>query len=374
MCSCEKDFGLKYLPHQLSFATAQETHEFVPVTIGFQQNICNSCRGVRENAYPKSQIYGRTTKISRYYWREIAFKAIPIFADWAKNQGYADWTKALMKHQDILHAIEKDVVKEIKEMHEQLPKYTYLEESQEDVLIKNNVEIVKLEGTYIKTDTGLTILDGKDLCSPEEFSARYYRRHGYEVLFTESIPFHVLFGVFFWKLIQDPSDPMQLIKSFGDRTAFETKEKGKSITTYLPQDFGSVNYGIRRSKAIEKHIAIIPKSITELIWLFDFWIEPSKDLRQYLWAHRPKDISTAHELLSIVPIDYLIKILSYLIRDYWGRYCGWPDLLVYRKNEILFVEVKSSHDKLSEDQKNWIRGNHNELHLPFKLVKIHKKV
>ena len=37
------------------------------------------------------------------------------------------------------------------------------------------------------------------------------------------------------------------------------------------------------------------------------------------------------------------------------------------------VEVKSSRDKLSDDQKRWIRDNHKILKLPFELVKLHKK-
>ena len=41
-------------------------------------------------------------------------------------------------------------------------------------------------------------------------------------------------------------------------------------------------------------------------------------------------------------------------------------------NRRFFSEVKASRDELSEDQKTWIRGNHAGLHLPFKLVKIHR--
>ena len=59
--------------------------------------------------------------------------------------------------------------------------------------------------------------------------------------------------------------------------------------------------------------------------------------------------------------------------DYWGRYLGWPDLLIYRGAEYRMVEVKSSSDKLSDDQKRWIRDNHEILKLPFKLVKLRKK-
>ena len=59
--------------------------------------------------------------------------------------------------------------------------------------------------------------------------------------------------------------------------------------------------------------------------------------------------------------------------DYWGRYLGWPDLLIYRGAEYRMVEVKSSSDKLSDDQKRWIRDNHEILKLPFELVQLRKK-
>jgi hypothetical protein len=58
--------------------------------------------------------------------------------------------------------------------------------------------------------------------------------------------------------------------------------------------------------------------------------------------------------------------------DYWGRFLGWPDIFAWGCNKVLFVEVKLSGDKLSDEQRNWIEGNVKTLHLPFKLLKIHK--
>jgi hypothetical protein len=140
----------------------------------------------------------------------------------------------------------------------------------------------------------------------------------------------------------------------------------------LPTDFGTSGYGLRRADAIERH-AMLPKSKGELFWTFDYWIAPSADLRQYLWAHRPEDITKAREIASILLIDITMRILRYSLGHYWRRYCGWPDLLIYRQEEFFFAEVKSSNDKLSEDQKGRIRANSAELRLPFKLIKIHKK-
>ena len=63
-------------------------------------------------------------------------------------------------------------------------------------------------------------------------------------------------------------------------------------------------------------------------------------------------------------------ILRYLVDDYWGRYLGWPDLMVIRESEFKFVEVKSANDKLSEDQQRWIRDNHNILEFQFIIAKV----
>jgi hypothetical protein len=110
----------------------------------------------------------------------------------------------------------------------------------------------------------------------------------------------------------------------------------------------------------------------DLLWAFDYWLPRSEGLREYLWAHDPKDAATARQLVQMIPPDTLRRILRYLIGAYWKRYCGWPDIFAYKAGEFVFLEVKSSKDELSEDQKHWIEGNASNLHLPFMLVKIHK--
>lgn len=141
----------------------------------------------------------------------------------------------------------------------------------------------------------------------------------------------------------------------------------------MSEDFGTRGYAARRAEAVEEHLASIPKEREELLWTFDYWVHHSVGLRQYLWAHRPEDVNRARQVISILPVDATFRVLRYLVADYWGRYTGWPDLLAHNDDEFFFAEVKSSKDKLREDQKSWIRGNSAELHLPFKLVKIHKK-
>lgn len=375
MCACEESFGRQFLPHQLDSGRELNTQREISVTLGFQKNICNSCRGIPEETHPMAPIYGRTSKLVRYYWREIYFEKTRRFDKWAKDKGYTDLSKARKDNNEKYDLIEREVIEEIKELHKKSPKYIYQEKSQSEILTKYQVEIIKLEGKYVRTsENEMAILDGNKPYSPEEFVARYFEKQGYKVIFSESVPFHVIFGVFMWLLIQDPMDPNVRMVGFGSRTAFDQKVKGEQIWTGLPEDFGTSGYPIRRAEAINEFFTnILNFSNTgDLLWSFDYWVEYSSGFRQYLWAHREQDLVKAREICSVLPLEVVLLILRYLLGDYWHRYLGWPDLIIYNSSEFFFAEVKSSKDKLSEDQKNWICGNSMELHLPFKLIKIHK--
>jgi hypothetical protein len=58
------------------------------------------------------------------------------------------------------------------------------------------------------------------------------RRCG-RALTGESRPFHVLFGVYFWLLIQDPADPNVRIVGFGSRGPYEQGQPGRAATPKL---------------------------------------------------------------------------------------------------------------------------------------------
>jgi hypothetical protein len=210
------------------------------------------------------------------------------------------------------------------------------------------------------------------VCSAEVFAEEHFRRLGYEAMKLESAPLHVLFGGFMWLMIQDPSDERQRYVGFGNRVAADTGIDVPVVHTSLPEDFGAPGYGRRRARAIKKHLKLILPEREEMLWLFDYWLPGSEALRQYLWAHRETDIARARRLIEIFRPAMIKRILEYLVGSYWKRYLGWPDLLVYKGEEVFSAEVKSSSDKLSLDQKDWIAGNAEHLRLPFKLVKIHR--
>ena len=368
MCECEKEHGQRFLAHQLNEGCLLETQERLPVTLGFQKNICPECRGERPIQAPVEAIPGRTSKILRYYWREIAHETTRRFYEANSELDPKDHAHSEFSFPNERKKIEKQVIEEIKLRHDESPKYQYCELSQNEVIRKTDTEVILEKAKYVNTKKRKAEVLGKNgVLNVEEFASEYFSERGYCSIKSESVPFHVIFGVYMWVLIQDPNDPINGIVGFGSRTEFEeSRTKNNIIYTQLPSDFGSKGYYQRRETQINNHI----EQLKDLIWLFDYWMPYSHDFRQYLWAHRTDDVEIARKIIEILPEETVKRILTYLVRNYWGNYCGWPDLFLYNGSEHMFVEVKSSNDKLSEDQKNWLFGNQEHMGFKAKIFKV----
>jgi hypothetical protein len=371
ICACDKEFGEKHLPHQLNDAR-DSLAKRVPVTLGFQNAICRECRGLPAEAHPVAEMHGRTSKIKRYYWRELLMRELEIYGQWASENGanpllpVGDESVAARKR------AEKQALSEIKKQHEELPKYSYQAElSQDEVLRSCGVDVVSIEADYAtgSDQTRVCIVSDTGNSSIEEYAASVFERQGYECIFVESVPFHVLFGVYLWLIVQDPEDSNVRVSAFGNRGEYESGEAVSNVLCLLPDDFGTAAYSERRRVAIDEHFNEVLNS-DDAMWLFDYWLEHSWSLRQYLWAHRDSDIETARKLIQILPFEVVRRVLRYLIDSYWERYLGWPDLLVHKEGEYFFAEVKSANDKLSANQKCWMLGNRDFLQLPVKMVKV----
>ncbi len=235
------------------------------------------------------------------------------------------------------------------------------------------VDIVDLTGSYVRNPgiKSATIFDGAEPCRVEEFAARYFRRSGFDATFVESEPFKVLFGVYLWSVIQDRCDPRaRTVGTFSH--AFDQDNPSELIWIRLPSDFGGAGYSSRRGKVLSEHLSAIPETRAELLRLFDCWLAPSADLRHYLLGYRREAIETARKLIELIPPLVLKAVLGYLIMNYWEHRSGWPDLLVYRADGWFLAEIKSWNDKLNKNQKRWIEDNYRYLHLPFKLVQVHR--
>ena len=108
----------------------------------------------------------------------------------------------------------------------------------------------------------------------------------------------MLFGVYFWSVIQDRCD--RQVRTVGIMARPGDGQGGPSelIWIPLPSDFGSSDYSRRRAKALTKHLSAIAETKGELLRLFDSWLAPSASLREYLGAHRRESIETARKLIG----------------------------------------------------------------------------
>ncbi len=129
----------------------------------------------------------------------------------------------------------------------------------------------------------------------------------------------------------------------------------------------------RRQGALTKHLKHIRRDTADLLWLFNYWTPYGRPLRQYLWAHEKKDLVRARIILRVLGAGRVRQILDYLAGGYWQRYLGWPDLLAWKRGgDFFFVEVKSSNDRVREDQLRWLKDNSELLRLPVKIMKVHR--
>lgn len=179
-----------------------------------------------------------------------------------------------------------------------------------------------------------------------------------------------------WLWVQDPADDQQRLSGFGGRDGIGADPSG-IIWTHLPGDFGAPGHARRRADALDEHLAWLPDDDAGLLDAYDDFLEPSRALRQYLWAYTSDDERRAGTLLRVLGASTVKTILRALARHYWGRYLGWPDLLSWQETpdgpvDARLIEVKSSGDRLSEDQRGWIALNDDELGLPFRVVKVHR--
>ncbi|MEY2422847.1 MAG: hypothetical protein QOI95_2914 [Acidimicrobiaceae bacterium] len=374
MCACDEELGRRVLPHQLEAGTDLSTQGRVPVTAGFADRACAACRGDDEPALPVAEIRGRTSKIKRYYWREIQSATLLRFADWCDENGEGDVLAARTSARLEYERIEGDVLAEVKCLHAASPKYHYNDPSQEDVIRQCGLQVINVPGLYVKgagRDRPL-VVDGQR-SSPEEFASVMLRREGFVVMRCESLPLQALYGVLMWLWVQDPSDPLGKPHYFGGREDLTTAPRWNGmIGTVLPDDFGTEGHARRRATQLDEHLDLLPADTAELLWLFDYWVRPSSTLCAYLWAYTPFDLDRARQLIEVLGASTTKRICRFLAESYWSRYLGWPDLFAYREAEAMFVEVKWSKDRLSQQQSDWLRANHTELHLPVRLMKIHR--
>jgi hypothetical protein len=390
-CACGRDIATYVLPHQATHGVDPSTNERVPVTEQLVPGVCFDCRGVVPDPYPKSAQRGARSVVHRFYWHELWTGTQRARLDWCRRRGlpllgergqpmlpaYARQFPAEFKH------LSTEVLARVREEHEASPRYDVSRPSDAEVLEANGVSVVGVRACYVETERGgrvhvadLGTTDLLDAVGVEDFVAGRLRSEGRDVMFLESRPVQCMFGALMWLWVQDPEDGRCRAVFFGGRDGVGADEQGR-IGCMLPEDFGSAGHAHRRAAALDGHMSWLPDDIEELLGLYDYWLEPSRPLRQYLWAYTSDVEERARNLIRVLGSSWTRKTLRFLAEDYWGRYCGWPDLLAWHPaptgpEDFELIEVKSSNDRLTDDQRRWITDNSAILQLPFHIVKVHR--
>lgn len=94
----------------------------MPVTAGFQPASATSAAVCPQNRR-RAAIPGRTSKITRYYWRDLFFEATRATGEWVESH-----PSAIERERRQAHAtIEKQALERIKAEHARAPKYVFSE-------------------------------------------------------------------------------------------------------------------------------------------------------------------------------------------------------------------------------------------------------
>lgn len=390
-CACTQDLAAYVLPHQAEWGVDPDTQERIGVTEQLVQRVCFECRGIPPPAYPKAPQRGSASVVHHYYWHELWTRTNRAQLAWCRNRGLPllsdDGVPLLAahgrRHREEFARIARDVLTEVRAEHEDRPRYDVSRPSDAEILAANDVDVIDLPACYLEPPVDRKVrvmpVDSTDpdaAVSVEEFVARTERAKGREVMFLESRPVQCLFGALMWLWVQDPADERGRVVHFGGRDGLGADENGM-IPCILPPDFGTPGHAVRRAEALDAHMAFLPDDTAELGWAYDYWLEPSRALRQYLWAYTQEDEERARTMVEVLGAPRIKQLLSFLAEDYWRRYLGWPDLLTWQAAsdgpiDLALVEVKSSGDRLAEDQRTWICHNAGTLRLPFRLVKVHR--
>ncbi len=188
MCACDEQIGLKHLPHQVSEGTELETHRRVPVTLGFIANVCEECRKQPITAYPRGVTHGHTSKLRRYYWREIYFERMKRFDAWNETRRHPPQSPEAM---ETMKTIEAEVIADMKQLHVTAPKYIYTTETDADFIKAHAVEQSDLKASYRKDPEGKKQSSSapRDRARPRSSSQGITQRSAMKQCVSKAFPF-----------------------------------------------------------------------------------------------------------------------------------------------------------------------------------------
>jgi hypothetical protein len=344
---------------------------------GFAVGMCAACRAGAEEAHPRAAIWGQKEKIKRFYWREIFKTKCELAEKWLEENGepVKDILEFQSRFSDVASEIEKRARRYWQEQHKTHPKYDLSEITESQFLSRVNIPMTEIEARYVQIPTGSQNIgkwigqDGNKV-SAEEFAREWLTTKGFRVLKCERTLITCWFGALLADVVQDPSDPRQQECSRGSTRGWSPSNRNTPLISFLlPEDFGSHEYFSRRRSTFETKFEALNRVGTPLVALFHELLPSSETLRDYLWVVEDESVAIAREALEVLPPSVVLQCLRWVAENFWERQPGWPDLFVYNVDGFRFVEVKSPHDRLSQEQMQWFEWA-VESEIPCELLRI----
>jgi hypothetical protein len=194
----------------------------------------------------------------------------------------------------------------------------------------------------------------------EEAVLKYYKKNGFDGLWTENGYWLILLSLFFWDEIFAKVDGAVTVSTNGltkslytDNDFFDSHFEFFIKTNGMPSDlFDSSFFEHRRELIINRYKYLVNTNLQQ-----ELEKQYKLHVNKYCRLVNNWERYTISELLA--PLKYLsnqtvLRIL-FKILIYPSKFrSGLPDLLVYNNEQIRFIEVKSEKDKLSCRQIGWL--------------------
>lgn len=219
------------------------------------------------------------------------------------------------------------------------------------ILIIKNVQFDRIQAK----GKAKYLLSGKKMFA-EEAAQFLFEKEGYSSIWSENTYWSQLLALLFWDVIF-AKVPEAMVTANKQIIYLESEEYDYMFEHFfqlngMPADLFSKEFYLRRKSLIDNRIKELEqKDIAAIVKnCYSKYYSTNCRLIENWKKFSLKQLLVATNFLSH---KTLLNILERLLLNFKDFRSGLPDLLAYKQNEILFIEVKSKNDKMSEKQREW---------------------
>lgn len=195
---------------------------------------------------------------------------------------------------------------------------------------------IKAEPVYLNGK--LRYLHDCKALNVEDYAIEYYKKSGWIGYHSENLILTSIFGVLMWEFLY-----------FDLPFVFQTSAQK------APLDFRSNDFYIRRKDVYKKLISLYKTSDISLSFIENYEKYRNQASLFVNWpALETWGLAFVTQVVEALGFG-LVNVLKVLAKDYRHNSSGMPDLILVRDAEVKLVEVKSHNDRLSDQQKMWIK-------------------